>query len=118
MAGYQTDIDVLAQGAALPDCLLNIHIYDNGRKLRQLRRPLKTHVGPYYSRTVVTEYTGGTGFMQGITTQMKAYGMGSCYWAGLEGTKGIATLNGTAPNYTLTVNNASTLTIIQSGWTQ
>jgi hypothetical protein len=47
--------------------------------------------------------------MQGITTQMKAYGMGSCYWAGLEGTGGIAKLSGTAPNYTLTVNNATTL---------
>jgi hypothetical protein len=54
--------------------------------------------------------------MQGITTQMKAYGMGSCYWAGLEGTGGVAKLSGTAPNYTLTVNDAATLTVIQSGW--
>jgi len=64
---------------------------------------LKTHAGPYYNRTIVTEYVGASLFMQGITTQMKAYGMGSCYWAGLEGTGGIAKLSGTAPNYTLTV---------------
>jgi hypothetical protein len=56
--------------------------------------------------------------MQGITTQMKAYAMGSCYWAGLEGTGGVAKLSGTKPNYMVTVNNAANLTLIQSGWTQ
>ena len=118
VAGYQTDIDVLAQGAALPDCLLNIHIYDNNTETAATAEAnLKTHVGQYYNRTVVSEYAGGTAFLTGLTTQMKAYGMGSCYWAGLEGTGGIAKLSGTAPNYTLTVNNAATLAIIQSGWT-
>ena len=119
VAGYQTDIDVLAQGAALSDCLLNIHIYDNKTETAATAEAnLKTHVGQYYNRTIVSEYAGGTDFLTGLTTQMKAYGMGSCFWAGLEGTGGIAKLSGTAPNYTLTVNNASELTLVQSGWTE
>ena len=119
VAGTTTDIDVNQQGAALPNCLLSLHIYDSvGNTVAAAEAALKTHAGPYYNRTIVTEYVGASLFLQGITTQMKAYGMGSCYWAGLEGTGGIAKLSGTAPNYTLTVNNATTLATIQSGWTQ
>jgi hypothetical protein len=119
VAGTTTDIDVNVQGAdtELAGCYLNIHIYDNGTETAATAEAnLKTHVGPYYARTIVSEYAGGTAFLQGLTTQMKTWEMGSCYWAGLEGTGGIARLNGTAPNYTLTVNNAATLTLIQSGW--
>jgi hypothetical protein len=117
VAGTTTDIDVNQQGAALPNCLLSLHIYDSvGNTVAAAEAALKTHAGPYYNRTIVTEYVGASLFMQGITTQMKAYGMGSCYWAGLEGTGGVAKLSGTAPNYTLTVNDAATLTVIQSGW--
>jgi hypothetical protein len=119
VAGTTTDIDVNQQGAALPNCLLSLHIYDSvGNTVAAAEAALKTHAGPYYNRTIVTEYVGQSLFLQGITTQMKAYGMGSCYWAGLEGTGGIAKLSGTAPNYTVTVNNATTLATIQSGWTQ
>ena len=119
VAGTTTDIDVNQQEAALPNCLLSLHIYDSvGNTVAAAEAAVKTHAGPYYNRTIVTEYVGASLFMQGITTQMKAYGMGSCYWAGLEGTGGIAKLSGTAPNYTLTVNNATTLATIQSGWTQ
>ena len=119
VAGTTTDIDVNQQGAALPNCLLSLHIYDSvGNTVAAAEAAVKTHAGPYYNRTIVTEYVGASLFLQGITTQMKAYGMGSCYWAGLEGTGGIAKLSGTAPNYTLTVNNATTLATIQSGWTQ
>ena len=119
VAGTTTDVDVNQQGAALPNCLLSLHIYDSvGNTVAAAESALKTHAGPYYNRTIVTEYVGASLFMQGITTQMKAYGMGSCYWAGLEGTGGVAKLSGTAPNYTVTVNNAANLTLIQSGWTQ
>jgi hypothetical protein len=119
VAGTTTDIDVNVQGAdpRLTASLLNIHIYDNGTETAATAEAnLKTHVGPYYYRTIVSEYAGGTAFLTGLTTQMKAWQMGSCFWAGLEGTSGIAKLNGTAPNYTLTVNNASELALIQSGW--
>jgi hypothetical protein len=119
VSGNYNDQDVNLQGkdARIAGCLLNVHIYDSsGKTADAAAAALKTHVGSYYSRTVVTEYVGVTGFMQGVTAQMKAYGMGSCYWAGLEGTGGIAKLSGTAPNYALTVNDASTLTLIQSGW--
>jgi hypothetical protein len=121
VAGTTTDIDVNQQGAALPNCLLSLHIYDSvGNTVAAAQAAVKTHAGPYYNRTIVTEYVGQSLFMQGITAQMKAYGMGSCYWAGLEGTNGaaIAKVNGTGTNLTLTVNNAATLAIIQSGWTQ
>jgi hypothetical protein len=119
VAGTTTDIDVNVQGAdpRLTASYLNIHIYDNGTETAATAEAnLRTHVGPYYYRTIVSEYAGGTAFLTGLTTQMKAWEMGSCFWAGLEGTSGIAKLNGTAPNYTLTVNNASELTLIQSGW--
>jgi hypothetical protein len=119
VAGNYNDNDVNQQGkdTRLADCLLSLHIYDSaGTTADAAAAALKTHLGPYYGRTIVTEYVGVAGFMQGVATQMKAYGMGSCYWAGLQGTKGIAKLDGTAPNYTVTVNNASTLTLIQSGW--
>ena len=120
VAGTTTDIDVNVQGAdpRLVDSYLSIHIYDNNTEdAGTAEANLKTHVGPYSYRTIVTEYAGGIPFLTGLTTQMKSWGMGSCFWAGLEGTGGIAKLNGTAPNYTLTVNNASELTVIQSGWT-
>jgi hypothetical protein len=119
VAGNYNDNDVNQQGkdSRIADCLLSLHIYDSsGTTADTASAALKTHLGPYYSRTIVTEYVGNAGFMQGVTTQMKAYGMGSCYWAGLEGTGGIAKINGTGTNLTLTVNNASTLTLIQSGW--
>ena len=121
VAGNYNDNDVNQQGkdTRIADCLLSLHIYDSvGNTADAATAALKTHLGPYYSRTIVTEYVGGAGFMQGLTTQLKAYAMGSCYWAGLEGTGGIAKLTGTAPNYTVTVNNATTLATIQSGWTQ
>jgi hypothetical protein len=119
VAGTTTDIDVNQQGAALPNCLLSLHIYDSvGNTVAAAQAAVKTHAGPYYNRTIVTEYVGQSLFMQGITTQMKAYAMGSCYWAGLEGTGGVAKLSGTKPNYMVTVNNAANLTLIQSGWTQ
>ena len=83
----------------LAGCYLNVHIYDNGTETAATAETnLKTHVGPYYDRTIVSEYAGGTAFLQGLTTQMKTWAMGSCYWAGLEGTGGIARLNGAAPN--------------------
>ncbi|HJX51899.1 MAG TPA: cellulase family glycosylhydrolase [Polyangia bacterium] len=117
VAGTTTDIDVNQQGAALPNCLLSLHIYDSvGNTVAAAQAAVKTHAGPYYNRTIVTEYVGASLFMQGITTQMKAYGMGSCYWAGLEGTGGVAKVNGTGTNLTITVNNAANLTLIQSGW--
>ena len=117
VAGTTTDIDVNQQGAALPGCLLSVHIYGTGATEAAA---LTTHVGPYYNRTIVTEYGGDPGFMQGLTTQMKAWRMGSCFWAALEGsnTYSVCTLNGTAPNYTLTVNPTNQLTVVQSGWSQ
>jgi hypothetical protein len=120
VAGNYNDNDINQQGAdpRLAECLLSLHIYGAGTTTAATTEAnLKTHLGPYYSRAVVTEYTGGTDFMLGLTTQMKAYGIGSCFWAGLEGTTGIAKINGTGTNLTLTVNNASELTVIQSGWT-
>jgi len=120
VAGNYNDNDVNQQGkdSRITDCLLSLHIYDSaGTTAAAASAALKTRLGPYYNRTIVTEYVGVAGFLQGVATQMKAYEMGSCYWAGLQGTKGLATLTGTAPNYTVTVNNASTLTLIQSGWT-
>jgi hypothetical protein len=91
-------------------------------------------VGAYSSRTVATEwgaplsggvdYSGPIGtnvniaFMTGVPDQFRAYSMGSCLWAGLEGTNGIGLtkMSGTGSTLTLTVTNASALARLQYAW--
>ena len=49
---------------------------------------------------------------------MKDYGMGSCWWAGLEtgNTYAIANVSGTGTNLSISVVNASGLARIQAAW--
>jgi hypothetical protein len=139
VAGNYNDTDVNQQGAdsRLAGCLLNIHIYAIGStdtNAANWTTKLKNAVGPYASRTVVSEYgapmTNGTdyggsigsnafiAYMNAVTSQIKATGMGSCYWPGLRNGDwySITTLKGTGTNLSLTVNNASGLALIRSAW--
>ena len=91
-------------------------------------------VGPYYSRVILTEWTAAmsTGvnylgpingnadiaYMTGVPNQVKAYQMGSCWWAGLEtgNMYAIAKLNGMGTNLSISVTNASGLARIQAAF--
>jgi endoglucanase len=139
VAGSYNDTNVTQHGAdsRLAGCILNIHIYAIGStdaNPANWTNKLKTAVGAYANRTVVSEYgapmtngldyggaVNGTAFiayMQAVTSQIKASGMGSCYWPGLRNGDwySITTLKGTGSNLSLTVNNASGLALIQSAW--
>ena len=139
VAGSYNDTDVNTQGAdsRLAGCLLNIHIYAIGStdaNPANWTKKLKTAVGSYANRTVVSEYgapmtsgydyggaVNGTAFiayMQAITGQIRSSGMGSCYWPGLRNGDwySMTTLKGTGTNLSLTVNSTSGLALIQSAW--
>ena len=141
VAGNYNDSNVTQQGAdaRLADCLLSVHIYAIGStdtSESNWTSALKNAVGAYATRTVVSEYgapmTDGTdysgavngnayvAYAQGVTSQIGASGMESCYWPGLRNGDwySITTLQGTGTNLSLTVNNASGLALIQSAWGQ
>jgi hypothetical protein len=139
VAGSYNDTNVTQHGAdsRLAGCLLNVHIYAIGStdtSAASWTTKLKTAVGSYGSRTIVseygapmnngTDYAGAIGsnafvaYMNAVTSQIRASGMGSCYWPGLRSGDwySITTLKGTGSNLSLTVNNASGLALIQSAW--
>jgi len=142
VAGNYNDSDVNQQGAdpRLAGCLLSLHAYPNSSKTNTTteqgwRDYITTHVGPYYNRVIVTEWSGtpmSTGvdysgaingdvnkaYLVGVAGQIKDYGMGSCWWAGLEtgNTYAIANVTGTGTNLSISVVNASGLARIQAAW--
>ena len=139
VAGNYNDANVTQAGsdARLAGCLLSVHTYAIGStdtSESSWTSSLQRAVGPYAARTIVSEYgapmTDGTdysgaingnpyvAYMQGVTSQIRASGMGSCYWPGLrnEDWYSITTLQGTGSALSLTVNNASGLALIQSAW--
>jgi hypothetical protein len=140
VAGNYNDNDVNQQGAdpRLDGCLLSLHFYPSGTSLspQYWGSQMMTHVGPYSSRTIVSEWSvtmtggadytadGGIGtnvdiaYMQGVTDEMRTQGIGSCLWTGLRNGNeySITSLSGTGTNLSLTVVNASALAQIQWGW--
>ena len=139
VAGNYNDTDVNTQGAdsRLAGCILNLHIYAIGStdtNPANWTTKLKNAVGTYANRTVVSEYgapmtsgydysgaVNGTAFiayMQAVTSQIKASGMGSCYWPGLRNGDwySITTLKGMGSNLSLSVNSTSGLALIRSAW--
>ncbi len=142
VAGNYNDSDVNQQGAdpRLAGCLLSLHAYPSSSKTNTTtdqgwRDYIKSKVGSYYSRVIVTEWSGApmsTGvdysgaingdvnmaYLVGVAGQIKDYGMGSCWWAGLEtgNTYAIANVTGTGTNLSISVTNASGLARIQAAW--
>ena len=135
--GWDADVTQVGADSRLAGTLLNLHVYpsnSNSVTAAGWEQVIQQKVGAYSSRTVATEwgaplsggvdYSGPIGtnvniaFMTGVPDQFRAYSMGSCLWAGLEGTNGIGLtkMSGTGSTLTLTVTNASALARLQYAW--
>jgi len=136
--GWDADVTQVGADSRLNGTLLNLHVYpSNSSSLTAAgwEQVIKQKVGAYSSRTVATEWGAplsggvvysGTGtptdvnaaYMMGVPEQFRAYSMGGCLWAGLEGTNGmsVAKISGAGSTLTLTVTNASGLARLQYSW--
>ena len=136
--GWDADVTQVGADSRLNGTLLNLHVYpsnSNSLTAAGWEQVIQQKVGAYSSRTVATEWGAplsggvvysGTGtptdvnsaFMMGVPDQFRAYPMGGCLWAGLEGTNGmsVAKISGAGSTLTLTVTNASGLARLQYSW--
>jgi hypothetical protein len=136
--GWDADVTQVGADSRLNGTLLNLHVYpsnSNSLTAAGWEQVIKQKVGAYSSRTVATEWGAplsggvvysGTGtptdvnaaYMMGVPEQFRAYSMGGCLWAGLEGTNGmsVAKISGSGSTLTLTVTNASGLARLQYSW--
>jgi endoglucanase len=131
--GYSDHVVNVADDNRFNGCLFAQHIYNwwgNHTRVETWENELRSRIGPYAERTIVTEYgapmttglnyTGeplgdiSISFIQGITNVLHADSIGSCYWPGLR----------IGDSYTIqkyegqimTTTNASGLIRIQYGW--
>ena len=136
---YSQDITGVGADSRFSGCLLSIHDYtffSNGTNTMaaQWESRLRGNIGSYSSRAVLTEfgipmtggknYTGAIGgdqeiaYLQGLTNQVRSFGMGSIYWPGVRtgDSYSIQQLNGTGTGLTVSTTNASGLSRIKYGW--
>jgi hypothetical protein len=131
-AGYATDVNDVGADSRLTGCLLSYHNYTwfNNSLTTSADWENALQGISYPTRTIMTEFgvpmTTGDAFLgapgtnrdiaylQGITNQLRASGMGGVYWPGLRSgdTYSLLTLSGS----TVTVNNTSGLSRIQYAW--
>jgi MYXO-CTERM domain-containing protein len=146
--GNAQNVPNIASASALDGCLLAVHDYsffgsDTWKSESQWVSHFKGEVGNYADRTVCTEWGGpmspgsknGTSYdtldygksptnyfeayIRGMSSQLRAWKMGSFYWAGLKDADwySMATRSGTGPNTELSVPNPSGLAQLQNAWT-
>jgi hypothetical protein len=136
---YSQDITGVGADSRFSGCLLSIHDYtffSNGTLTTALQweNRLKGNIGAYSSRAVLTEfgipmtggknYTGTIGgdqeiaYLQGLTNQARAFGMGAVYWPGVRtgDSYAIQQLSGTGTSLTVSTTNASGLSRIKYAW--
>ena len=131
-AGYATDVNDVGADSRLTSCLLSYHNYTwfNTSLTTTADWEGALQGFSYPTRTIMTEFgapmTTGDNFLgspgsdvnisyiEGVTNQLRANGMGCVYWPGLRSgdTYSLLTLSGS----TLTVNNSSGLSRIQYAW--
>ena len=131
-AGYATDVNDVGADSRLTGCLLSYHNYTwfNNSLTTSADWENSLQTISYPSRTIMTEfgspmttgdnYLGAPGsnrdiaYLEGVTNQLRASGMGGVYWPGLRtgDSYSLLTLSGT----TLSVNNTSGLSRIQYAW--
>jgi endoglucanase len=136
---YSQDITGVGADSRFANCLLSIHDYtffSNGniKTAAEWESRFKANVGSYSNRAVLTEfgvpmttaknYTGAIvadqeiAYLQGITNQVRAYGMGSVYWPGIRNgdSYSMQQLNGTGTNLSVSNTNASGLSRLKYSW--
>ncbi|MFA6085690.1 RICIN domain-containing protein [Mucilaginibacter sp.] len=136
---YSQDITGVGADSRFSNCLLAIHDYtffSNGKNITAAdwENRFKANIGSYSNRAVLTEfgvpmttaknYTGAIAadqeiaYMQGLTNQVRAYGMGSVYWPGIRNgdSYSMQQLNGTGTSLSVTNTNVAGLSRLQYGW--
>ena len=146
--GDAQNVPNIGSASALDGCLLAVHDYtffasDTWTSESQWVSQFKGEVGSYADRTVCTEWGGPMSpgskngvsydsldyskpstnyfeaYVRGISSQLRAWNMGSFYWAGLRDGDwySMTTRSGTGTNLVLSVSNQSGLAQLQNAWT-
>jgi hypothetical protein len=146
--GNAQNVPNIGSASALDGCLLAVHDYsffgsDTWTTESQWVSQFKGEVGNYADRTVCTEWGGPMSpgskngvsydsldysksptnyfeaYIRGISSQLRAWNMGSFYWAGLKDGDwySMTTRSGTGANLVLSVPNQSGLAQLQNAWT-
>ena len=146
--GDAQNVPNIGSASALASCLLAVHDYsffgsDTMTSASQWVSQFKGEVGNYSDRTVCTEWGGPMSpgskngvsygsldysksptnyfeaYIQGMSSQLRAWNMGSFYWAGLKDADwySMTTRSGTGSSLVLSVPNQSGLAELQNAWT-
>jgi hypothetical protein len=146
--GDAQNVPNVGSSTALDGCLLAVHDYsffgsDTMTSASQWASQFKGEVGSYSDRTVCTEWGGPMSpgskngvsygsldysksptnyfeaYIQGMSSQLRAWNMGSFYWAGLKDGDwySMTTRSGSGSNLVLSVPNQSGLAELQNAWT-
>jgi len=146
-SGYAQRPSTVGADPRLDGCLLGYHVYAFFSSIASetgWQRQMQSNVGIYYPRTVCTEFGavmnvglhGGKKrydhllnygmpssdkfviYIRAITSQFRAWGMGSVYWPGVRDNDiyRLCTKTGSGSGINLSINNASGLSRIQFGW--
>jgi endoglucanase len=136
---YSQDITGVGADSRFSGCLLSIHDYtffSNGTNTTaaQWESRLRGNIGSYSSRAVLTEfgvpmnggknYTGAIGgdqeiaYLQGLTNQVRSFGMGAVYWPGIRTGDSYAmeALGGTGTSLTVSNTNTTGLSRLKYAW--
>ncbi len=145
--GDAQNVPNIGSASALAGCLLGVHDYsffgsDTWTSESQWVSQLQGEVGSYADRTVCTEWGGPMSpgskngvsygsldysqspsnyfeaYIRGMSSQLRAWNMGSFYWAGLKDGDwySMMTKSGTGSAVTLSVSNQSGLERMQYAW--
>ena len=145
--GDAQNVPNIGSASALDGCLLGVHDYsffgsDTWTSESQWVSQFKGEVGSYSDRTVCTEWGGPMSpgskngvsygsldysqsptnyfeaYIQGMSSQLRAWNMGSFYWAGLKDGDwySMTTKSGSGSAVTLSVSNQSGLDQMQHAW--
>jgi hypothetical protein len=146
--GDAQNVPNIGSASALDGCLLGVHDYsffgsDTWTSESQWVSQFQGEVGSYADRTVCTEWGGPMSpgskngvsygsldysksptnffeaYIRGMSSQLRAWSMGSFYWAGLKDGDwySMTTKSGTGSGITLSVSNQSGLARMQYAWT-
>jgi hypothetical protein len=145
--GNAQNVPAIGSAAALDGCLLAVHDYsffgsDTWTSESQWVSQFKGEVGNYADRTLCTEWGGPMSpgskngvsygsldyskpatnyfeaYIRGMSSQLRAWNMGSFYWVGLKDGDwySMTTRTGTGSGLVLSVPNQSGLAQLQSAW--